>query len=191
VLTDVEQRYAPITAYARFTAEGGGRREIHVVVGPRAPGFLPEPNPRVRSSARNRFTGAKRRCRRESLAAAPTSLSSLSLLSLYFFSAHHCLGRNGPRFYRGKGGVRHGVRSRGSALRAARNMATPVERLSAGQGLRGVRFWRGRFAGDIGGRFGAPAATDSTLESRPHSGLRCEVGAALAERMKTESAARS
>jgi hypothetical protein len=93
----VAQRCLP-TELGGFTAKGGGRREIHVVVGPRAPGFLPEHNPRVRPSARNRFTGAKRRCRRESLAAAPTSLSSLSLLSLYFFSAHHCLGRSGPRF---------------------------------------------------------------------------------------------
>jgi hypothetical protein len=55
-------------------------------VGPRAPRFLPEHNPRVRPSARNRFTGAKRRCRRESLAAAPTSLSSLSLSSLFISS---------------------------------------------------------------------------------------------------------
>jgi hypothetical protein len=67
------------------SAEETERRwEIHIDVGPRAPGFLPEHNPRVRPSAQNRFTGAKRRCRRESQAATPTSLNSLSLLSLFF-----------------------------------------------------------------------------------------------------------
>jgi hypothetical protein len=63
----------PSTVWSGSAADGGVWRAIHVAVGLCVPRFLPEHNPRVRPSARDRFTGAKRRRKREWLAAAPTS----------------------------------------------------------------------------------------------------------------------
>jgi hypothetical protein len=166
VLTDVEQHYAPVTAYARFTAEGGGRREIHVVVGPRAPGFLPEDNPRVRPSARNRFTGAKRRCRRESLAAAPTSLSSLFISSLRTI----VWGGTAPDLYPGGAQVRAGVSSEicGGLVRR------PSQVSVNNGGCRGVRL--GRIEMNLTSRVHAPGSTGEAGRRAPHVGCRSNGG---------------